>query len=62
LLNTLELRLCRGRHREEIMFVGSVEPFEEGIERVQGVHRRISISISLKEDHMKFYEALPRGH
>jgi hypothetical protein len=44
------------------MFVGSVEIYQEGIERVEGVHRRSFILSSGKEEHMKFCESLPGGH
>jgi hypothetical protein len=54
LLNTLEVRLCRGRHRDNRITEGSVELCQEGIERVQGVHRRNSILSSGKTKHLKF--------
>ena len=41
---------------------GSIELCQEGIERVQWVHRRNSISSSGKKKPLKFCESLPRGH
>jgi hypothetical protein len=54
--------MCRGRHKEDRTSIGSAELCQEGIERVEGVHRRSSISSLGKEEHMKFCEVIPRGH
>jgi hypothetical protein len=48
LLNTLKERLCRGRHREDITSVGSVELCQEGIERVHRVHQRTLFQVLKK--------------
>jgi hypothetical protein len=61
-LNTLEVIICRGSHRDNRITEGSVELYKEGIEQVQGVHKRKFVLSSGKIEFMKYRETLPGGN